>query len=144
VRKNSKAIGTSFENIFYKLCKIQGIAITRIPDGCRRVSKFQIFQVKTPFDWVLSYCSKSAMIDTKTTQESTFPSSLIKDHQVSALLEHERAGVRAGYVIWFRTTQAVVFFPASVLWSWNKVKESDKKPILLGNLNTVDLKKIWD
>jgi hypothetical protein len=115
-KNHSQAIGKSFEDIFKKSCLLSAVACTRIPDGCRDLGH-TLIRVKTPWDFVLTCESKTALIDTKTTYSGSFPHSLLKEkeHQVQALYAHERAGAIAGYVIWFRSAHKVAFFPAFAL-----------------------------
>lgn len=110
----SQAFGSLFETIFLKTCRSQGVAITRIPDGCRQVGK-RIIRVKTPWDWVVSYQNRTALIDTKTVNADVFIHSAITEHQVNELFNHERSGALAGYVIWLRLTNRVFFMPAYAL-----------------------------
>jgi len=63
----------------------------------------------------VSYAGKTALLDTKTIEGHTFPHSLIVDHQVAELLQHEAAGALGGYVIWLRTLNQVIFARASSL-----------------------------
>lgn len=110
----SKAFGNMFEDMFQQNCRSNGVAITRIPDGCRQAGK-HIIRVKTPWDWVLTYKHKTALIDTKTVNSDVFNCSLITEHQVRELHQHERLGAVAGYVIWLRESNRVFFIPAGAL-----------------------------
>ena len=112
--RKRQAFGDLFETVFLRTCRGNGVAITRIPDGCKQVGK-RIIRVKTPWDWALSYNGRSAFIDTKTVDKVSFAYSSVTDHQVRALHTHEAAGAVAGYVIWFRPSDQVVFIPASRL-----------------------------
>lgn len=55
------------------------------------------------------------MLDTKTQDGSTFPFSKIDEDQVLALLPHEKHGVPAGYVVWLREINQVIFIAAGFL-----------------------------
>lgn len=113
--KRAKAFGGLFEDIFSRNCLRTGIGITRIPDGCRRLSHTRLIQIKSPFDWICSYQGKSIFIDTKTNQGNAFQHSLIDEHQVKSLRMHETRGAIAGYVIWLRKPDQVLFVPAGTL-----------------------------
>lgn len=141
-------IGRSFETIFERLVQSQRIAITRIPDGCRRVGKVSLIQMPTPWDWVLSYNGKTALIDTKTTL-GTFPHSKITDHQIKAMIEHVVHGAKAGYVIWFRQTDHIVFIAASLLLQCSLTRgsvnfQTPGCKILGNNLMNTDLRKLFE
>lgn len=106
--------GKAFEDSFETQCKVNMVTATRIPDGCRQLGK-KIIRVKTPWDWVASFLGTAALIDTKTTQEKTFPHSKIDENQVKAMLPHCCALVPAGYVIELKGSDAVIFVSANVL-----------------------------
>jgi len=93
-----------------------GVAATRIPDGCRRVSAHKLLQVKTPFDFVVSCKGQTALIDTKTCKD-TFAHSMIDSFQLQCMMEHLRAGVLSGYVIHFRDHKVVGFVSAKELFT---------------------------
>jgi penicillin-binding protein-related factor A (putative recombinase) len=143
----SKAHGNAFEDLFYRLTRLQGIAITRIPDGCRFIGRNQIIPVKSPWDFILSYEQKSAYVDVKTTEENSFSNSMITQHQAEELAQHNRAGIAAGYVVWLRKLNRVFFMPAMEL-----VKRLDQKgsfnhespfALLLGDIGNFDVRKLF-
>jgi len=108
----AKRQGQSFENIFETSCQYHGLAVTRIPDGCRQVHGGKLIRVKSPYDFTISYRGRSAMIDTKTQAGKTFPYARIDIDQARNLSQHERQGVTAGYVVWLRDIDSVVFIAA--------------------------------
>lgn len=99
--------------MFQHQCKAEGIAITRIPDGCRTLGPRKLIRVKSPFDWILSLNGRAALIDTKTTQGDTFPNSKIDACQVGEMLNH--APVLSGYVVRFERLAILAFIPATIL-----------------------------
>lgn len=122
--KKAQAFGVLFERMFENSCQRTGIAITRMPDGCRQIGNNQLLRVRTPFDWICSHKGRAALIDTKTTMTSNFAHSMITDHQVHSLLHHEIAGSIAGYVIWLREANKIIFIRASVLAEMMRYKGS--------------------
>lgn len=118
--------------------RTQGLAITRFPDGCKVVGPNQIVQVKTPWDWVITYNSRTALIDTKTTEGDTFPHSKIEPHQVKEMYSHSIAGNTTGYVIWFRKSDEVYFASSLLLNNLLNVRGSLKAEMLqfLGKSST--------
>lgn len=115
--------GSSFENLFEKCCEASQVAITRIPDSCRQLSH-RIIRVKSPFDWILTYQGRTALIDTKSTLESTFAHSAIDWEQVKSLYDHEARGAIAGYVLSLGEVNRVVFVGARHLLSKKGVRGS--------------------
>lgn len=74
-----------------------------------------MIRVKSPFDWILTYQGRSAVIDTKTTEHDAFWRADIIEHQVEELLIHEQAGGVGGYIVWNRKSDLILFIPASLL-----------------------------
>lgn len=123
----AQGMGSYFEQVFFLTCNRKiGMAVTRMPDGCKTVGKNKLIRVKTPWDYIVSYSGHIALLDTKTTQGNSFPHSKIEPHQVDEMFEHAmavesyphgRTCVRAGYVIWFRGEGKVFFIPSVYLSS---------------------------
>jgi penicillin-binding protein-related factor A (putative recombinase) len=145
----AKQMGGGFEDLFQKVCKLQGIAITDIPDGCRRIGPGHrdIIPVKSPFDWIITYQGQTALLDTKTIESGNFACSLIKEHQVDEMYAHERSGGKGGYVIWIRNSGHVFFISATTLNELMRTRgsfcETHPKAILLGSSFSFDVTKIF-
>lgn len=111
-----KAFGDLFEELFFLSCqRVQGMAISRFPDGCKVVGGNKIIRVKTMCDWILTYGGVTALIDTKTTADDSFPFSKIEPHQVDEMLRHSQSGAKSGYVIWLRKSDDVLFCSSLML-----------------------------
>lgn len=109
----AQKIGQTFEAMLYNLSVSQGICCVRIPDGCRQIRGprgYQLLRVSTPFDYVLFYKDKSIVLDTKTTEGSTFTYSAIQSHQLTSLTKCAKHIHAAGYLVWHRDTDDVVFY----------------------------------
>jgi hypothetical protein len=116
--RQAQSNGASFESLFFDWCRSSRIAITRIPNSCRRIGPGprDLIQIKSPFDFVLTYHRFSAVIDTKSTISDTFPYSQINGDQVANLFHHEETGLGAGgYVIWLRKSDKILFVRSSLL-----------------------------
>lgn len=139
-------IGASFEGKFKTLCDLASIIATRMPDGCRVVGMNKLIRVKTPWDWILSYQSKTALIDTKTTEEKTFRHSLIESHQVCEMMRHSEAGVVAGYVVEFRELNKIVFYSCAQLYPLMNVRGSltPEQGVALNNNSLFFIEKLFD
>lgn len=139
----AKAFGELFERLFLVSCRSHGVAITRIPDGCKQVSAHRLVRVQSPFDWVITSKSRTALIDTKTSQSKVFAHSQIVEHQVREMRQHEVAGTFGGYVIWLRQTNEVLFVRASILESLMQVEGSicrgSPYSTYLGSSQTLDV-----
>lgn len=142
----SNNTGKIFENVFVMRCQSKGVAVTRVPDGCKQSGNKNMFRVTSPWDFVLSYRSQCALIDTKTFNGTHFPSSKITLHQIVGLKEHEKQNVVAGYVIWLRKTDKVFYMGAAHLEhcyrSGGGFNETAPGALVLGDMN-FDIRKVF-
>jgi hypothetical protein len=132
--RHSKVEGNAWEQVFKRAAILAGFATIHLPGGAnptgRRDAKGRpiLFPVKMPFDFRLSkpltpivsegmiYASAfSGSFDTKTIDGKTFPYSAITPHQLESLYSEECAGCCAGYIVYFRPENRVVFFSAGKL-----------------------------
>jgi len=144
----AKNNGRGFEQQFILACYSKKVAVTRIPDGCKRISKVRLLQVKTPFDFIVSYAGRTALVDTKTCENRFFNSSIDPD-QISAMQSHAKVGVLVGYVIQFREHNLVGFVPSSRLWSAQYEKGSiahddENVTLISDDLFAIDPRMIFD
>lgn len=139
----AKHAGATFEKIFKTAASRERVHCERMPDGCRRVSKFKLIQVRTPFDYIIASYGRVAFIDVKTFEHEHLRHSDIKEHQLESLYN---LGWHApsGYVVWFRKSNSVVFYP------WNLMVKIFKKQSalpeagrLLGKINDFSVKQIF-
>lgn len=114
--RKAQRYGQMFENLFRSNLTRARLAFDRMPDGCRVVGRGRLIRVKTPFDWIVTEGGRTAVLDTKTFDEHRLMPHMIEEHQLRALEKHARAGAVAGYVIWFRPCDLVVFADASQLY----------------------------
>lgn len=145
--RKAQAQGAGFENLFFAACNFRGIACTRIPDSCKQLSK-KIVRIKSPFDWVISHKGRTALIDTKSLDQDTFPHSLIDPHQALTLVKHETQGDMAGYVIWLRKPDEVIYVPAHALCKAmqgpGSIKLEHPEITRLGSIKALDLRQLFD
>jgi hypothetical protein len=112
----AKRNGDNFENMVEYQARRQGWTIESIPSGCKWIAANKIIAVPTPFDYVAAKKEYGAIFfDAKTTDGKTFVKSALKPHQVNSLYTFELAGIRSGYLVWFKEIDSVVFFCASKL-----------------------------
>lgn len=143
----AQANGGSFETQFSATCTVSGIIVTRIPDSCRQVSSQRMIRIRSPFDWILTYRGRTALIDTKSTQESTFAHSGVDANQLKHLCAHEAHGAIAGYVIYLGEVNCVIFLEANYLLGKKGIRGSisheDSQSLVLGKLSRFDATLIF-
>lgn len=142
--KTPKAIGNEFEMILRRRCLMTGVAITRIHDGCSTTGNNFIMRRQQICDFIVSWSGMSGLLDAKSCGDLRFNFSAITKHQVDEMLQHERAGIKAGYIILFRKIQKVIFFPASTLAGMqSRTSLGVDGGLLLGSTIDFDVRKIF-
>lgn len=113
----AKSAGDAFELHFQTQVRSRGGIIIPVPAGGRMVKSEKgkkWIPKKSPFDFIVAKNSYAAMVDTKTVESTRFGHSSIDSNQLG-WLDYAEGAVAAGYVVWFRTNDAVVWFPARYL-----------------------------
>lgn len=138
----SKKVGNAFEDILIRHSNSIGAKITQLPSGCKWIGKRAV-SVKTEFDFVFAYQGDVVIFDAKTLKTGGFAYSAITPHQLNALYEYECQGIRAGYLIWFRSNDQVTFVKASALRALKpRCSLSSNDGLLLGSIRDFDLRTI--
>lgn len=140
----AKKEGKNWENVFENFCALQQVSCVRIPDGCRSLGKFRLVRVKSPFDYVLGYADKIACVDLKSFGKgNTITYSQMHPEQLLKLNTIGLHGI-AGYVIYHREPDKVVFHDAHALIG---VLPGGGLPweigLLLGSFFDFDIRKIF-
>lgn len=128
------------------MCRREGIECVDFPNGCRRINTpkgLRLIPVEMPFDFLICRDGLSACVDTKTTQENTFIYSSIVPHQLRALSAVGNH-IAAGYVVWFRTIDRVVFYDHLTLQRLRP--NTSLKPengVLLGTVGSGKIERVF-
>lgn len=111
--RRAQKVGKGFEAMFTHSCNQYGVAVVEIPDGCRVFGPGKMFRTKTPFDKIIEFKGRVAVIDCKTFEHNTLTFSDVKPHQLEALFKLSRNGAVIGaYVCYFRKVNQLVMFTA--------------------------------
>lgn len=108
----AKREGMRFESLFERQCHKQGLTATRIPDGCKQLGARKLVRVKSPFDWIVTRpaCGSTALLDSKSFDRARIMPSDVDANQFEKLAGHHFGATVAGYVVWFRQVDRVVFY----------------------------------
>jgi Holliday junction resolvase len=110
IGKQAQMRGEIFEQRIDAMARYEGVSCTRVPDGCKQ--RFgKLIRIKSPFDFILSYQNRIALIDCKVRGEDKLYKSDITEHQVQELIKHRQAAV-TGYLVYHYMIDAVRFYPA--------------------------------
>ena len=141
-----KKIGDQFEGVFEFRCRSQGVLFLRVPNGCRQVGPKpnQLIRVRSPFDCVIDFQGKIALLDLKTYSKNRISHGDLVPHQIQNLLDFETCGHIAGYIVFFREADKIVFYSASLL---NMLRPgqgfSIDAGLLLGSREDIDVRKLF-
>lgn len=115
----AQAVGEQFEHMLKVPAQMMGATLVRMPDGCRTVRRGDALtnmRVKTPFDYILARKGQPcAFFDAKTVAGKSFSYSAINQDQVQWLRLLKHQGMCAGYVVWFRGVDRVVWYDVDQL-----------------------------
>ena len=140
---HGKVEGNQFEVLFQKEATRSLICVERIKNTVFTGRGYM--SAKAPCDFLLVYQGVAAAIDTKTYDCANMKHSLLEAHQVQSLKNFHNHGLVAGYVVWFRKANKVVFFGADQLASLAEdaaLKPEDGQ--LLGTLEDMNLRSLFD
>jgi len=133
--KSAQSHGAEFETMLSRSAEAEGFISIRIADGCRQLGRNKLMRVKTPFDFVLFKSPiETIFVDSKTTNNKTFAYSSITPHQIEILKRLTLKGATAGYIVYFRPFNKVIWFSASLLYELNSGESlKPEQGILLGS-----------
>lgn len=110
----AKRNGDNFETLFESRCRMYNVHYERVPNGCKQVAPNKVIRVRTPFDYILAFDGKSAVVDLKSCEARSFGFSKIVPHQLQAL-KNLSVGMIAGYIV--NNLDGVFFVPVQMLLS---------------------------
>jgi Recombination protein U len=113
--KNRKS-GADFERFLEMNCRMSQALFIKIPLGCRRLGRNRLIPIISPFDYILVKHGVSAFIDCKTYDKESIAHSDLTTHQVNTLSQVQESGAIAGYLVWHRPINQVVFYEAKKLF----------------------------
>ena len=144
---DANAWGKAFENMVVRSGIKHGITVIRIPDGCetRRGARGpRVVRVRSPFDFVLLKRTQAVVFDAKTTAETTFKYSNLTEHQLGSLKRCSEQAKNAGYLVFFRNFDEVVFYNIDILSALRpgkSVKPGDG--MILGRSSSIGLDSLF-
>ena len=113
---SGKDAGTTFEKLFERQCQLAGLWPEPNHIRARRGWKGKLQELKSNLDYILiARGGRVGFFDCKTFDQAHFVHSAIPDHQRDLAARYNEWGVIAGFVVWFRPINHVVFFPGWLL-----------------------------
>lgn len=99
--QKAKQRGDFFERWLHREARVEGWKVIQIPLGCKQIRGNQLIRVATPFDFVFAKNGWSIFADAKICSAGNFGYTRIERHQATELMDLQRQGHPAGYIICF-------------------------------------------
>jgi penicillin-binding protein-related factor A (putative recombinase) len=139
--------GNEFEQLIQNHSS-QKVEVFRIENGCKNITQgrmCKLIRVKQPFDFILTGFGKTICLDAKSTEGSTFPYSSIDEDQLHELNRISKNIFRAGYLVFFRTANKIIFLTCEKLSQLKPRESLDIEDGLdIGTRWNLNLSKLFD
>lgn len=113
----ARNVGLLFETHLEIMTEKHGGTCVKIPNSGRVVGtghQKKFVKMKSPFDFMIVKEGRACVLDCKAINKTSLPFSLLKQHQLKELAKCA-PHIPAGYLVWFQTTDQVVWFEVSIL-----------------------------
>lgn len=147
----SRQRGVDFESLFEKMALIRGMLPRKIPLSCRvyragLTTKYM--PIKSELDWQIILRRKGkpsqlAFVDTKSWKDARMPVSAFSPNQVSIASTMNEWGITAGFCVWFRAVDRVVFITGEKISSIGKGSVGPEDGKSLGSGYDFDPRKMF-
>lgn len=146
--RKAKSAGSFFEHAIEHQANRENIMFIKIPDGCRRVRTpigLKLIPVKTPFDFVIGKNGTVCFFDAKSFDKNRLTRSDVVLHQITSLYSFETEKFIAGYLVYFRPINEIVFFDASQLVGLEKtgISLNAEDGTYLGSIEKFNISKLF-
>lgn len=143
--KRNQREGAQFEHIFAWTCKTQGFGVEQLPKlGARFLGKNKVIKVPMPFDCLVYKNGITAFLDTKSFNTNNLIFSYLDQNQTKALMNAHERNIPAGYVVWHRPQNKVVFYKANILISLRPQDSiNSDEGTLLGGVENFNIARIF-
>lgn len=141
--KESRQRGWDFEALFEKMCRFEGLLVRKIPLSCRPIGNNQFLPVKSELDWQVGHSGITAFIDTKSQKGATMVRSAFNDDQVDVAVGFNSWDIPAGFIVFFREINRVVFFTGAQIHAIQSGSVSADEGLELGTGFDFSVRKIF-
>lgn len=146
--QDNKVEGSQFELLFQKTAKLQGFGVHKNKLSCDIIGPGAYRPVKSELDWLLidpKDRGRVSYVDTKCFLDDHFVYSVIKQHQIDRAVWFNDFGVTAGFAVWFKSVNRVVFFSGKLIrFFGERNRFSHDQGVLLGAIHNFDIRRIYE
>ena len=146
--QKARQAGREFEDLFEKMARFDGLLVRKIPLSCKayqdRQGMTRYHPIDSELDWqVLDRNGRIAFLDTKSFHGERFPISAFEEHQVTLAQTLNEWGHVAGFCIWFRKYNIVVFFTGAQVAALEEGSLGPEEGLHLGSGFDFNISKIF-
>lgn len=145
----AKKSGEFWEMNLFTTSRRQGYEVVQIPSGGRWTKMqgtLKFIPTKTPFDFIIiEKGGKSVFIDSKSYDKNRISRSDLESHQITSLLFLNEHNCTAGYLVYFKPIDKIVYFSAKQLANLNSGEGLGLDDgLLLGTSFEFDISKLFN
>lgn len=149
-QKKRQREGSQFEHIFQKLAVMSGFVVEDLPAAGSRKIGIRWIHCGMFCDYILAG-DGVGFFDVKSFEKGYVGHADLELHKptkrkaLEKLAAFHDRGHPAGWIVWHRRDNQVVFYPATMLIQLHpKTSVAPRNALFLGGLETMNLKKIWE
>lgn len=145
INESNRLHGNAFEEIFSRRAQSNGFYPSKIPHAAKFLFKGRIQMIKADLDFrLIRRDGKIGYFDTKTYVDSYFTFSELREDQVKRAIRYNELNVPAGFVVWFRTIDVVVFYSGKDVETHGSGSRFDpSNGRVLGTIQSFDLRTLF-
>lgn len=142
--KKNRDNGKSFEEIFIKQARLNGLLVIKNYLTCRFVNAGQIQIIKGELDFkVANQNGRVGYFDAKSYAADHFVFSALDEHQVKRSVVYNDYRIPSGFIVYFRPSNKIVFYDGKTIHSKGPRSRFEARDgLMLGGLEQFDLKTI--
>lgn len=136
--------GNAFEDIFERLLRYQGFLPIKNRLSVKVIGPKKFIPEKSQLDYtVINREGQVGFFDCKSYREDSFPFSRITKHQIDKAIMFNHWLVSAGFIVWLRSINLVVYFSGFHIEQMQGKSLGPKDGIILGPLENFRFSEVF-
>ena len=143
---DNRVEGKLFESLVFRQAQANGLLVMKNHLTCHHTFGGRVQIIKGELDFrLITQDGRIAYVDAKSFEGDKFTFSDLSDHQVERAALYNEWKVASGFIVHFRATKRICFFPGSeIKLAGPRSKFTSNAGTLLGVWSKFDLKMIFD
>lgn len=140
ILKTNKLHGSEFEGIFTRVARLQGFGVKKNPISGEFKWNGEFRPINSELDFTLVDKRQVSFFDTKSVDGTKLERSTIPQHQIENAMWFNELGITAGFIVFFRQSNRVVFFSGQWI-HFSKGPLTDRDGVFLGPLEHFEVRR---